>query len=366
MSKIKVAVLFGGKSTEHEISLLSAQNVIRSLDRSKYEPILIGIDKKGRWYYQEDSLKLFHAKDAKKIALSDHSTEILFSQNTDDHYITAVNDSRRKPLASIDVIWPVLHGTYGEDGAIQGLAKIANLPCVGPGILGSAVGMDKEVMKRLLRDAGIKSADWVTLRRKDLSGLDVQQITKKLGEDLFVKPVNLGSSVGITYVNNEADLVPAIELAFEYDNKVIVEEKVEGRELECAVLGNEKPIASIPGEVIPKDGFYSYEAKYLDENGAALEIPAKLTQEEVEKIQDLSIRTFVLLECSGMARVDMFLTKEGELYINEINTLPGFTDISMYPTLWEHSGISKQDLVDRLIQLSIEAHEQESRLRREV
>ena len=366
MSKIKVAVLFGGKSTEHEISLLSAQNVIQSLDRTKYEPVLIGIDKKGKWYYQEESLQLFQSKDARKVALSNTSTEILFSQNTDDHYITSVNAPQQQPLAHIDVIWPVLHGTFGEDGAVQGLAKIANLPCVGPGILGSAVGMDKEVMKRLLRDAGIKSAEWVTLRRRDLKNLDPQAIIDDLGNELFVKPVNLGSSVGITFVNAAEDLVPAIHEAFLYDNKVIIEKRVFGREIECAVLGNDEPIASIPGEVIPKDGFYSYEAKYISEDGAALEIPAKLTEAEVEKIKQLSIETFILLECSGMARVDMFLTPEGELYINEINTLPGFTDISMYPTLWELSGIPKKELVDRLIQLAIEEHQAFSRLKTEV
>lgn len=359
-------MLFGGRSTEHEISLLSAQNVIRSMNRDKYEPVLIGIDKNGRWYYQEDSLKLFHADDPRQIALSDTSKEILFSQNTNDHYITAAHDSDRRHLASVDVIWPVLHGTYGEDGAIQGLAKMANLPCVGPGILGSAIGMDKEVMKRLLRDAGIKSAEWVTLRRRDLDDPDISAIISELGEELFVKPVNLGSSVGITHVKKGEELEAAIRYAFEFDHKVIVEKRIHGREIECAVLGNADPIASVPGEVIPKDGFYSYEAKYIDEHGAALKAPADLTEEEVKKVQEASIQTFVLLECSGMARVDMFLTQEGEVYINEINTIPGFTNISMYPTLWKLSGLSNEELIDRLIQLALEEHEEDSALKRKV
>ncbi len=365
MSKIRVAVLFGGRSTEHEISLLSAQNIIKSMDPEKYEPVLIGIDKSGKWYYQQDSIQLLHNKDPKKISLNDTTVEILFSQNTDDHYITSVSKGDGRPLASIDVLFPVLHGTYGEDGALQGLAKIANLPCVGPGILGSAIGMDKEVMKRLLRDGGIPNAKWVTLRRRDLDSLDVDHIIDELGTELFVKPVNLGSSVGISHVKNRAGLKPAIHKAFEYDNKVIIEERVIGREIECAVLGNDHPIASTPGEVIPKDGFYSYEAKYVDEQGAILEIPAKLTEDEVARIKEISIATFILLECSGMARVDMFLTKDGQIYINEINTIPGFTDISMYPTLWKISGLSNTELIDRLIQLAIEAHKLDSKLKRE-
>ena len=365
MNKIKVAVLFGGRSTEHEISLLSAQNIIKSMDTNKYEPVLIGIDKDGRWHYHQNGMNLQHAKDPKRIALTKTNTEVLFSQNTNAHYITSVNESQ-DTLATIDVIFPVLHGTYGEDGAIQGLAKIANLPCVGPGILGSAVGMDKEVMKRLLRDGGIQSAPWITLRRRDIPNIDSKAIIEKLGTELFVKPVNLGSSVGISFVKKEEDLLPAIMKAFEFDNKVLIEERIIGREIECAVLGNDDPIASIPGEVIPKDGFYSFEAKYVDEHGATLKVPADLTDEEITSIKKLSINTFIQLECSGLARIDMFLTPTGQLLINEINTLPGFTNISMYPTLWKLSGISNEELIDRLIQLAIEEHERDNGLKREV
>lgn len=366
MSKLRVGVLFGGRSTEHEISLLSAQNIIRSLDENKYEPVLIGIDKTGRWYYQQDSMKLLHHADPKQISLTGTTTEVLFSQNTDDHYLVPQNKSESGELYKVDVLFPVLHGTYGEDGCVQGLARMANIPCVGPGTLGSAVGMDKEVMKRLLRDAGIKSAPWATIRRRDKNQVDIDAIISLLGTDLFVKPVNLGSSVGITHVTAPAQLAEAIEFAFEFDHKVIVEKRIFGREIECAVLGNDDPIASVPGEVIPKDGFYSYEAKYIDEHGAALKAPADLTDSEIEKIKAISIETFTLLECYGLARVDMFLTSEGDVYINEINTLPGFTNISMYPTLWELSGISQPELIDRLIQLAIEKHQQDNELRSEM
>jgi len=211
MSKLRVAVLFGGRSTEHEISLLSAQNVIRSLDKEKYEPFLIGIDKSGRWFYQEDSMQLMHHSDPTKIALTGTSTEVLFSQNTDDHYVVPVNAASADQQMKVDVFFPVLHGSYGEDGSIQGLARMANIPCVGPGTLGSAVGMDKEVMKRLLRDADIKSAPWVTIRRRDQDKVDVDAIIEQLGEDLFVKPVNLGSSVGITHVTAKEELKAAID-----------------------------------------------------------------------------------------------------------------------------------------------------------
>ena len=362
MSKTSVAILFGGRSTEHEISLLSAQNVIKALDKDKYELVLIGIAKDGTWYYQADSSQLFKSEDPTLISLTDQSKAVLFSQNTDDHYISSKSEPHHN-LASIDVIWPVLHGNYGEDGSIQGLAKIANLPCVGPNILGAAIGMDKEVMKRLLRDSGIDSADWITVRRKDKDNITYDQAFAKLGAELFIKPVNLGSSVGITFVQSPEQFRPAIEKAFEFDNKIIIEARIKGREIECAVLGNDNPIASVPGEVIPKGGFYSFESKYIDESGATLKAPADLSDEEINRIKTLAVETFICLECIGLARVDMFLTSEGRLLINEINTLPGFTNVSMYPTLWKLSGIPAQELTHRLIQLAIEAHQQVAQLK---
>lgn len=360
MNKIRVGVLFGGKSTEHKISIISAKNIIASMPKDKYEPVLIGISKEGKWLYQEESLDLLDTSNPNTVSLSSNSDEIVFSQNANDHYIESVNTKIR--LNTIDVIFPVLHGTYGEDGAIQGFAKLANLPCVGPSILGSAIGMDKEVMKRLLRDADIKNADFITLRRKDQNKYTYQQVTQKLGSELFIKPVNLGSSVGVSFVRKAEDYQQAIDHAFRFDNKVIIEKRVIGREIECAVLGNQEPIVSIPGEVIPKDGFYSFESKYIDETGATLEIPAKLTDLQVNLLQDIALKTYECLECSGMARVDMFLTPDNQIYINEINTIPGFTDISMYPTLWKMSGISNDELIDRLIQLAIQAHKEQSEL----
>ena len=354
MTKLKVAVFFGGKSAEHEISLISAQNVIRSLNRDKYVPVLIAIDHEGQWFYQADEDLLFVTDDPKKVKILHKSTPVMLSPVSNDHRIlhTATLDE----IERIDIINPVLHGTYGEDGAIQGLAKMANLPCVGCGILGSSVGMDKEIMKRILSANGINNAPYVTIRRNDNPYPKYGDIQSDLGDELFVKPANMGSSVGITHVKSEEDFQGALDYAFQYDNKIIIESRVIGREVECAVMGNLDPKASIVGEVIPKGGFYSYESKYIDEDGAALEVPAKITEDELKLIQETSIRTYKVLECRGITRVDMFFTPQGECYINEVNTLPGFTKISMYPTLWGLSGVPIEDLVDRLIHYAIEEH----------
>jgi D-alanine-D-alanine ligase len=357
--KIKVAVLFGGRSTEHQISLLSAKNVIDAMDRELFEPVLIGIDKKGTWHLNDGAIKLLNPDSPKTISL-DVNKPIIFSQNTDSHEL--VSTESQIPLNKVDVIFPVLHGTYGEDGSVQGLAKLANIPCVGCGILGSAVGMDKDVAKRLLRDAGIKVADFITLRRDYNDELSYEEIAAKLGNELFIKPANLGSSVGVSFAKDKESFDKAIVHAFKYDHKVVVEEKLKGREIECAVLGNRKPLASAIGEVIPKAAFYSFESKYIDADGAALDIPAKLDADTVARVQALAIKTYKLLECEGMSRVDMFLTESGELYINEINTIPGFTKISMYPKLWEISGVPYKELITKLINYAIESHKDNNRL----
>ena len=359
--KVRVAVLFGGRSTEHEISLLSAQNVISALDKEKYQPVLIGIDKDGKWYYQDDSLQLLAHTDPKKIGLAQKDKAVIFNQNANEHNVSLISDSAVQP--GFDVIFPVLHGTYGEDGAIQGLAKLANIPCVGAGILGSAIGMDKEIMKRLLRDADIPNAPFATVRVSDETWPLYDDLSQQFGSVMFVKPANLGSSVGVSKVDNGTSYTKAIEKALQYDSKVIIEQQIIGRELECAVLGNEEPMASIPGEVVPKDGFYSYESKYIDESGAELLIPADLTKAASDRVRQMAIRTYKILECSGMARVDMFMTENGTLFINEINTIPGFTNISMYPKLWEISGISNSDLIDRLINLAFDQHNKFNRLK---
>ncbi len=352
--KIKVAILFGGRSSEHNISLLSAKNVIDAIDREKFEPVLIGIDKGGKWHYNEGAMKIMNREDPKLIALNNLDHPILLSQNSDDHALVSVHD--HKTIAQVDVIFPVLHGTYGEDGSVQGLAKLANLPCVGCSILGSSVGMDKDVSKRLLRDAGIPVADFITLRRGLNEDVAYKEASAKLGSELFIKPANLGSSVGVSFVKNEEEYDVAIKQGFEYDPKVIVEEKLVGRELECAVMGNTHPLASAVGEVIPKDEWYSYESKYVDSDGAKCMIPAELNEADVKRVQELAVLTYRLLECEGLARVDMFMLGDGKLVINEINTIPGFTKISMYPKLWEVSGVSYTDLISRLIEYAIESH----------
>lgn len=352
MKKLRVAILFGGRSAEHEVSLQSARNVIEALDRDKYDPILIGIDKNGRWFLNKDSISLLHAGDPKKIQLAGHKEEIaLIPAGTGS---SLVNLAEHTHIDHPDVIFPVLHGPYGEDGTIQGLAKLADLPCVGAGISGSAVGMDKDIMKRLLRDHDIPIGRFTTIREIDRKHNSYEKVSSMLGTSIFVKPANLGSSVGISKVQNDEDYEKAVELAFSYDTKIIVEEEINGREIECAVLGNEDPDASIPGEIIPKSGFYSYKAKYIDDKGAELEIPAKLPPGILERIQALAIKTFKALECRGMARVDFFLTPMEDILVNEINTIPGFTRISMYPKLWEFSGIPCNELIDKLIQLAID------------
>jgi D-alanine-D-alanine ligase len=344
MRKLRVAVVFGGRSAEHEVSLQSARNVIESLDKNKYEPVLIGIDKEGRWYLNENSIQVLDAANPKLIRLSQGKNEIALTPNGSGSQIISLTGN--SSVGKVDVIFPVLHGPYGEDGTIQGLAKLANLPCVGAGILGSSVGMDKDVMKRLLRDAGLPIGKFVTLTPKTRDKYSYKDLSGQLSKILFVKPANLGSSVGISKVRNEDEYKKALDLAFSYDLKVVIEEEIKGREIECAVLGNEDPKASVPGEVVPHSDFYSYEAKYI-----------------VKQVQEVAIATFKTLECFGLARVDVFLTPDDKIIVNEINTIPGFTKISMYPKLWEISGIPYTELVDRLIQLAIDDYEKRNKLK---
>ena len=356
--RIRVGILFGGKSAEHEISLLSAKNVIDALDRSKYEPVLIGIDKSGRWVTSEPSKFLLNHTDPKLIALNKAESRDVALVPQSAGKLTGLDTAGLD--RSVDVVFPILHGPLGEDGAVQGLLKLADVPFVGAGVLGSAVGMDKDVMKRLLRDAGIPVPKFLVFGRGRKP--DYAAVTKALGAPVFVKPANLGSSVGISKAKDQAGFEKAVALAFRYDTKIVIEESIKGREIECAVLGNEQPKASIPGEIIPTHEFYSYEAKYLDAEGAKLEIPAKLDAETVKRVQEMAVKTFQALNCEGMGRVDFFLTKEGTLYVNEINTIPGFTKISMYPKLWEASGIGYTALISRLIELAIERFQHEQTL----
>lgn len=363
--KTRVAVIFGGRSAEHEVSLQSAKNVIEAIDKNKYDVVLIGIGRDGRWYLNHSSKFILNSTNPKLIALNKSNKEVaLISTKTSGQL---VNLSDRKGVTSVDVVFPVLHGPYGEDGTIQGLLKLANIPFVGPSVLGSAIGMDKDVMKRLLRDSGVPVANFITLDKTNLRKLNFNKIKKQLGIPLFIKPANQGSSIGDHKVSTEKEFKKAVKDAFKYDNKILIEEYIEGRQLECSVLGNENPIASLPGEIIvnkKKHEFYSYEAKYIDEKGATLVVPAKLPEKIVKDVQKMSVRVFKVLCCEGMARVDFFLRdKDKKLIVNEINTIPGFTKISMYPKLWEASGIPYTELITRLINLAIERQKRDQKLK---
>ena len=359
--KLRVAVLFGGRSAEHEISLLSARFVVESLDREKYQPVLIGIDKSRRWLLQEESMLLGAARDPRLVKLDQAMPSVLLPPHADPvdaHGTQRVSLVRASPNQGaplpVDVIFPVLHGPMGEDGTVQGLLELTGLPYVGAGVLGSAVGMDKDVMKRLLIQAGLPVLPYETLRRKQWQSAPDATLSRLagLGFPQFVKPANLGSSVGVSRALSERELTRALELGFEFDDKLVIEAGLDHpREVECAVLGGDAPRASVPGEITidHPDGYYSYAAKYVDGSGVATKIPADLTPVQTAEVQRLALATFQILECDGLARVDLFLDKKGTLYVNEINTLPGFTSISMFPKLWQASGVSAPELMTFLI-----------------
>ncbi|MGX8941400.1 D-alanine--D-alanine ligase [Symbiopectobacterium sp. Eva_TO] len=334
MKKLSVGIIFGGKSAEHEVSLQSAKNIIDAIDKTKFDVTLLGIDKQGAWHINDASNYLLNAENPALIALnrSNKSVALIPGQ--------VIESQSAHALTQLDVIFPIVHGKLGEDGSLQGLLRMANIPFVGSSVLGSAVSMDKDVTKRLLRDAGLLVAPFVTLNRANRQHHSFSSVSNALGLPLFIKPANQGSSVGVSKVRNEAEFQQAVELAFQFDHKVLVEAAIVGREIECAVLGNDHPKASVCGEIVLSDEFYSYDTKYINEQGALMRAPADLTPEINEKIQHIALRAFQALECQGMARVDVFLTPDDEVIINEVNTLPGFTNISMYPKLWQASGLS--------------------------
>lgn len=347
MKKIKVAILFGGKSAEHEVSVQSAKNIYNAIDKQKYVVVVIGIDKKGHWHISSGEQLLQITSSLPNLQANSEVT--LVNKTLSCHLVKA---STHEDLGSIDVIFPVLHGPFGEDGSLQGFLKLLNVPFVGAGVLGSAVGMDKDVSKRLFRDAGLPVGKFLAFT--DKKQIRFATITKTLGLPLFVKPANLGSSIGVSKITTEEAFQKAVDTAFSYDTKILLEAYISGVEIECSVLGNDTPIVSIPGEIVATHDFYSYEAKYLDENGATLKIPANMPKEKIKEVQQLAIEAFKSLCLDGMARVDFFYTTDKKFYINEVNTIPGFTNISMYPKLWQASGMSNTALIDTLIELALE------------
>lgn len=346
--KINVAVLFGGKSAEHEVSLQSALTVINAIDTEKYKVIPIGITKSGNWVTGPWAEALLNEKDPENIALNPELVPAEYNQEKAE-----VNTKSEERLA-VDVVFPLIHGTQGEDGSIQGMLNLGNVAYVGPSVLSSAICFDKDITKRLLREAGLLVAPGFSL--KDLEEVDYETAKEQLGDVLFVKPANAGSSIGVSRVINKDQYRNALNLAFMFDRKVLVEGEVVGRELECAVIGNCRIETTGIGEVINSEGeFYSYENKYLDESGTEIVIPAEsIDEEEEEALRSTAMMAYEVLECEGMARVDMFLTPEGQIYVNEVNTIPGFTKISMYPKLWSKTGTTYAQLIDKLITLALE------------
>jgi D-alanine-D-alanine ligase len=358
--RLRVGILFGGRSGEHEVSLASAASVIRGLDPDKYEAVPIGISKEGHWLTGAGAQKMLPE-------VLRQGQRVMMNADPTDAALVRLDGSGGGQR--LDVVFPVIHGTFGEDGTIQGLLDLAGLPFVGSGVLGSAIGMDKDVAKRLLQVAKIPVVPWITVLRHEWEA-NQEAIQKAIEESfsypVFVKPATLGSSVGMTKVHGREELAPAITLAAEFAMKILVEKSVTAREIEVSVLGNHEAKASIPGEIVPHREFYDYAAKYLEE-GTQLLIPAELKPAQVKKIQKLAVEAFRALELSGMARVDFFLEKKGgKLFLNEVNTIPGFTSISMYPKLWEATGIPFRELIDRLIVLALEQHTEKARTKYEI
>jgi D-alanine-D-alanine ligase len=356
--KIRVGVIFGGRSGEHEVSLVSATSVINSLDKEKYEVVPIGIAQSGRWLSSGRALQLLKSRDG----LDREPERFLVPEPNRQALLSADGESSTR----LDVVFPLIHGTYGEDGTLQGLLELANIPYVGAGVLGSAVGMDKIIQKQLYEQADIPIAKYVWFLSSECQTGGkkiVAEVEKKLKYPVFTKPANTGSSVGIAKAHNRAELIQGIAMAALYDRKVVVEQGVKNaREIECSVLGNDEPVASAPGEIIPSNEFYDYDAKYVDGKSTSV-IPAHLSRKTATDVRKFAVDAFRALDLAGMARVDFFVTKQNKVYLNEVNTIPGFTSISMYPKLWEASGLSYGNLLDRLIALALERHRQKAAIK---
>ncbi|MGD8398176.1 MAG: D-alanine--D-alanine ligase family protein [Anaerolineae bacterium] len=364
VDKIKVGLIFGGRSGEHEISLLSARGVLGAIDRDKYEVVPIGITKEGRWLAAGDPLEALtsgQVEASNPAALLPEPSQrglMRLEDRADERSLRAV------PVSEIDVAFPILHGPYGEDGTVQGLLELAGIPYVGAEVTASAVGMDKALFKDVMGAHGLPVVPHLVVKRKawerdPATVLDRAEV--EIGYDCFVKPANLGSSVGITKAHNRDELLAALNEAARYDRKLIVERAVDAREIEVSVLGNDEPAASVPGEIVPCNEFYDYAAKYLDGESELL-IPAPIPPQTADEIRRLAVEAYLAIDCAGMARADFLLDRRsGKVFVNEVNTIPGFTPISMYPKLWEASGISYSELIDRLIQLALERHADKSR-----
>lgn len=358
--KIKVAILFGGQSVEHEVSLQSAKNVFEAINKDKYDVKLIGIDKQGKWHLNNSSKYLINENDPKLIKLNNSGQNLTIVPGFEDNKV--MNITNNSSIDNIDVVFSVIHGTTGEDGVLQGFLKLADIPFVGPGVLGSAICMDKDVAKRLMRDSDIPTSKFLTFHKNQINNIDFKNVQQELGDIVFIKPANSGSSVGVNKAKNGDEFIKAVKEAFKYDNKILVEEYIKGREIECSVMGNEEPLVSVAGEIRAQHEFYSYDAKYIDDNGALTQIPADLKEDTLKKVQYYAVQAFKTLCCEGMARVDFFVTENDEIYLNELNTIPGFTKISMYPKLWEASGVSYTDLIDKLITYALDRHKRDKEL----
>ena len=377
--KIRVGIIFGGRSGEHEISLISAESVMRALNKDKYDVLPIGITREGRWLIGGDPLAQLQEASYTPQELTAGSSQSTVRSpqsgvptrdlvpGTWNVELGTPSPKGRSPLGEVDVVFPVLHGPYGEDGTVQGLLELANLPYVGAGVTASALGMDKALQKTIFRQKGIPLMDFVVVKRRDWEREPetvLVRVEAALGYPCFVKPVNLGSSVGISKAHHRQELRAALDIAARYDRRLLVEQSAEDcREIEVSVLGNDDPIASIPGEIVPHREFYDYIAKYVDDD-TELKIPADLPPPVAEQVRELSVRAFLAIDCAGMARVDLFVARDySRIYVNELNTIPGFTAISMYPKLWAASGLPYPELLDRLIELALERHADKGRSR---
>lgn len=356
--KKKIGIVFGGKSTEHEVSLNSASNIHDAIDKKQFDVVLLGVDRTGKWCFnQEYSL---NKMDLSSIDYFEKSKTVRLESR--DGKVFLVDKNNNVFMDCFDVAFPIIHGSFGEDGTMQGILKSLDIPFVGADILGSAICMDKDITKRLLRDSNIPIADFITVYKEDKQTVVFQEVIEKLGVPVFIKPCNTGSSVGVSKATDKASFLIAMDEAFEYDRKILIEKAIIGKELECAILGNENPEASVLGEIMPTQDFYTYDAKYLDANGAKMAIPAQIRTEVSDRLQQIAIKAYKITCCEGMARVDFFLKDDNSFVVNEINNLPGFADTSMYPKLWIASGVSYADLITKLIGLAIDKYKKNKEL----